>query len=119
MIRPYILVSAISADHRGFKITAKRIKADMGIPLALVPESDRLNYFMKKLNPGGIIYMGDGIYDAKIFRVVKYGIAPANAWPATRQAADYVTKLAGGEGAVAEACWHVIKKFFPQAHWPN
>lgn len=91
----------------------------MGLSLTLVSEPERLDYFKKKLDPVQTIYMGDGIYDVAILKLVAYGIAPANAWPAAKQAAAYVTKRAGGDGAVAEACQHILKKFFPKADWPT
>ncbi len=111
-IREHIRVCAISADSRGFAITKKRIEDDMGIPLTLVSESDRMDYFIKKFDPKTAIYMADGIHDIPILKLVAYGIAPQNAYPTAKDSADYVTTLRAGEGAVAEACYHVLDKFF-------
>jgi len=111
-IKKHIRVSAISADARGLAITKKRIEDDMGIPLTLVSEFDRLDYFTKTYNPEQTIYMADGIHDIPILRLASYSIAPQNAYPTAKEAADYVTSLRAGEGAVAEACYHISAKFF-------
>ena len=45
-------------------------------------------------------------------RSVKYSIAPSNADQITKKKANYVCKRQGGDRAVAEACLHILKKFF-------
>lgn len=112
LIRPHCTVCAISADKRGFAITKKRIEKDMGIPLHLVSEGDRLAWLTKKFDLDACVYMGDGMHDAPILTRAAYGIAPANAFYLAKDAADFVTRAQSGEGAVAEACLHVIGKFF-------
>ncbi len=112
LMRPHAELLAISADKRGFAITRKRIEADMGIPLHQVSEGDRLAWLEKKFDLAKCVYMGDGMHDAPVLERAGYGIAPANAFPSAKKAADYVTLARSGEGAVAEACLHVIKKFF-------
>jgi 3-deoxy-D-manno-octulosonate 8-phosphate phosphatase (KDO 8-P phosphatase) len=110
MIREKIDIQAISADKRGFEITKKRIKQDMKIPLTLISEGARLEWFKNNFNMKDVIYMGDGIHDAEIFKYVGYSIAPQNAFFLAKEKADFVTKSRSGEGAVAEACLHVLKK---------
>jgi 3-deoxy-D-manno-octulosonate 8-phosphate phosphatase (KDO 8-P phosphatase) len=113
IIRKKIKIRAVSADKRGFGISKKRIQQDMKIPLSLIDEANRLNWFKNTFkNLKEVIYMGDGIHDAEIFNVVGYSIAPSNAFYTTRNKADFVTKSRSGEGAVAEACLHVLEKFF-------
>ncbi|MSR73665.1 MAG: phosphatase [Candidatus Pacebacteria bacterium] len=112
LMRPHAELVAISADKRGFAITKKRIESDMGIPLHQVSEGDRLTWLEKKFDLDACIYMGDGMHDAPILARAAYGIAPANAFPSAKKAADYVTEAKSGEGAVAEACLHVINTFF-------
>ena len=56
--------------------------------------------------------MGDGIFDPLIFTKVMYSIAPRNAFIFIKEYANYVTKSNGGERAVAEACLHILNKFF-------
>ncbi len=112
MIKPYLDIHTITADKRGFDITRKRIQEDMGLVLHLVSEGDRLEWLKKNFDLSTSIYMGDGIYDAQIFTHMAYSIAPANAFYLAKKNADYVTESKSGEGAVAEACLHVIEKFF-------
>ena len=112
LIKPLIDIHAVSADQRGFSITKKRIADDMKLKLELVPEGERLIWMKKNFNLAECAYMGDGINDAAIFDHVAYSIAPANAFYLARDKADFVTTHRSGEGAVAEACLHLIKKFF-------
>lgn len=112
LIKPYLQVQVITADHRGFKITKKRIEKDMGLKLSLVKEEDRLNWFKKNCDLKKTIYVGDGIYDAEIFDIVGYSIAPNSAFYLAKEKANYVTRHNAGEGAVAEACLHIMEIFF-------
>jgi len=102
-----ILVSAITADKRGFKITQKRMH-DMAIDLRLVFEQDRLSYMQDLQQHSDVCFMGDGHFDAAVFPHVSYSIAPSNAVPLAKKYASYVTEARGGEGAVYEAANHVI-----------
>jgi 3-deoxy-D-manno-octulosonate 8-phosphate phosphatase KdsC-like HAD superfamily phosphatase len=58
------------------------------------------------------IYMGDGIFDAEVFQRVGYSICPSDGFYLTRQMADFVTVAPGGNRAVAEACVHILNKFY-------
>lgn len=104
-------IHAISADKRGFGITKKRVAEDMHLKLELVSEDDRFDWLKKNFNLAESIYMGDGIHDAIIFDHMAYSIAPADAFYLARDKADFVTNHRAGEGAVAEACLHIIEKF--------
>ncbi|PJA89962.1 MAG: phosphatase [Candidatus Magasanikbacteria bacterium CG_4_9_14_3_um_filter_32_9] len=112
LIKPYLEVHVITADKRGFEITQKRIAEDMRLILHLVGEGDRLKWMQKNFNLEECVFMGDSMHDAKIFGHVAYSISPSNAFFIAKKEADFVTEARSGEGAVAEACWHVIEKFF-------
>lgn len=114
MIKNKIKILAISADKRGLAITKKRVEDDMGIPLTYLPEEKRVDWFNKKFNLGEVIYMGDGIFDSQIFKLVFYSIAPHNGFYLAKEKADFVTRTNAGEGAVAEACLHILDKFFKE-----
>jgi 3-deoxy-D-manno-octulosonate 8-phosphate phosphatase (KDO 8-P phosphatase) len=101
----------ITADVRGFEISRKRIEQDMGYQLEIISESDRVA-FVESLGPKKVIYMGDGLYDAKVLKICAFGIAPANARREAKYAADFVTESKSGEGAVLDACIEIEKKFF-------
>lgn len=112
LLKGKLVVHAISGDKRGFPITKKRIADDMKLQLDLVSTFERVEWIRKRYNPAETIYMGDGIYDPLVFKEAAYSIAPANAFYTTRALADFVTNARGGEGAVAEACLHILEKFF-------
>jgi 3-deoxy-D-manno-octulosonate 8-phosphate phosphatase (KDO 8-P phosphatase) len=103
----------ITADVRGFEISRKRIVEDMGFQLEIVSESDRVA-FVERLGPEKVIYMGDGLYDAKVLKICAFGIAPANARREAKYAADFVTESKSGEGAVLDACIEIEKNFFTE-----
>lgn len=112
LLKDRLYVHAVSGDKRGFGITKKRIADDMKLPLDLVSTFERLEWISERFNPEETIYMGDGILDPLVFKGVAYGIAPANSFYETKKMADFVTKSKGSEGAVAEACIHILKEFF-------
>ena len=56
--------------------------------------------------------MGDGIFDHYVMRKVFYSIAPKNADFNAVKYSDFQTKRKGGNRAVAEACLHIMGKFF-------
>jgi 3-deoxy-D-manno-octulosonate 8-phosphate phosphatase (KDO 8-P phosphatase) len=62
--------------------------------------------------------MGDGIFDHYVFKKIGYAIAPANADIVAKKHANYVTTNSGGNRAVAEACLHILEKFF-EAYNPD
>ncbi len=112
LLKGKLHIHAISGDKNGFAITQKRIADDMKIPLDMVSTFQRIEWIKERFNPSETIYMGDGIYDPLVFKEVGYSIAPANAFYTTKSKADFVTNAKGGEGAVAEACIHILEKFF-------
>jgi len=109
-----VQIHCVTGDKRGFGITKKRIQDDMGLSLDLVSTFDRVDWIKERYNLDETIYMGDGIYDPLVFRAVAYSIAPANAFYSTQEHANFVTDAKGGEGAVAEACIHILDHFFDQ-----
>lgn len=105
-------VHIVSGDHRGFPITERRVRDEMKLPLDLVSTLHRSEWLAERWPLKRIAYMGDGIFDALVFRAVGYAIAPADADPLARRNAHYVTERTGGNRAVAEACLHILERFF-------
>lgn len=112
LLRPNIEIRFVTGDKKGFEISKKRIVDDMGYPLDLVSTIKRIDWIKDLYQVREVIYMGDGIFDHYVMREVGYAIAPANADKLARQHAHYVTERSGGDRAVAEACLHVMEKFF-------
>jgi 3-deoxy-D-manno-octulosonate 8-phosphate phosphatase (KDO 8-P phosphatase) len=111
IIKNDIRIEFLTADHRGFLISKKRISEDLGFKIHLVTEEKRLNFIEKNYGLKNVIYMGDGIFDSEILKKVKYGIAPRNARPEAKKNSNFVTKNNSAEGAVLDACLNIKKKF--------
>jgi 3-deoxy-D-manno-octulosonate 8-phosphate phosphatase (KDO 8-P phosphatase) len=110
LLKDKVTIKFITADKRGFQISKKRIVDDMGFELDIVTEIDRYEYLRGKYGFSEMIYMGDGYHDAKILKSCYYGIAPQNARAEAKTAANFVTPSKSGEGAVLDACLHIIEK---------
>lgn len=54
------------------------------------------------IDPGDACFVGDDLIDLPAMRKVGWAVAVADAAPEVREAAHYVTRLAGGRGAVRE-----------------
>ena len=112
LLKPRLDIRFVSGDKRGFPISRKRIEKDMGYPLDLVSAFDRVKWISDNYSLEDVIYMGDGLLDHYVFREVAYAIAPVNANPLAKRYAQFVTEQAAAERAVAEACLHILGKFF-------
>ncbi len=112
LIRDKVEVLFVTGDRKGFDISRKRIVDDMGYPLDLVSTVRRAEWIAERFDLSETIYMGDGIFDHLVMSRVGYAIAPANADANAKRHAQYVTSRSGGDRAVAEACLHVLDRFF-------
>ena len=112
LLNPYLKIRFLTGDRKGLPITTKRIKEDMKFDLDLVSTIKRIEWIKEHYNPKEVIYMGDGIFDHYVMKEVGYSIAPANSDRMAKEHANYVTERSGGDRAVAEACLHIMKKFF-------
>ncbi len=109
LLKPHLNIVMITGDKKGWPITHKRVAEDMKFPLHLVSTVERIDWMTKHFDLKETIYVGDGIFDAMVFQEVGYAIAPANAFFKVKELASYVTAAKGGEGAMAEACWHLME----------
>lgn len=112
LVEPYLEILFVTGDRKGFEISKRRIVNDMGYKLELVSTIRRIDWIEDRYSMEDVIYMGDGIFDHYVMKKVGYAIAPSNADPLAIEYADYVTRRSGGERAVAEACLHILAKFF-------
>jgi Low specificity phosphatase (HAD superfamily) len=112
LLRPHIEVRFVSGDRKGFAISTKRVVDDMKGTLDLVSTIRRVDWIKERWPLDQVIYMGDGIFDHYVFKMVGYSIAPANADEYAKSVASFVTKRSGGERAVADAALHILEKFF-------
>ncbi len=112
LLRPHMKIRFVTGDKKGFAISKRRIVDDMGFELDLVSTIRRVDWISEKYPLRSVVYMGDGIFDHYVMREVAYAIAPVNGDPLAKQAAHYVTQRSGGDRAVAEACLHLLERFF-------
>ena len=112
LLKPCLEIRFVTGDRKGFDITRKRVVDEMKYPLDLVSTIERVEWIQERYSLDQVIYMGDGVLDHYVFRQVAYSIAPANSLDLAKRYASYVTTRSGGDRAVAEACLHILEKFF-------
>lgn len=83
--------------------------AELGIAEAHLGRNDKRRVFDEllarlRLAPPQVACMGDDVPDLDIMATAGLGITVADAHPMVLAAADWVTRAAGGRGAVREAC---------------
>lgn len=112
LLSNFLEVRCITGDRKGFEISKKRVVDDMHLRLDLVSTINRIDWIGERYSLNEVIYMGDGIFDHYVMRKVGYSIAPQNADKNAIQSADFITSRSGADRAVAEACLHIMEKFF-------
>lgn len=103
-------VRFISSDKRGFPISEKRVN-DMGFTLTEVSHKIRPEWITENYPRSEYfrIYIGDSYADAAVFNVVEVGICPNNGHQIAKEYATYVTPTDGGNRAVADAVFWILK----------
>ncbi len=112
LLKNHIEIRFVTGDKKGFPISKKRIVDDMGFELEIVSTIRRIEWIAERYHLDSVIYMGDGIFDHYVMSKVGYSIAPANSDRNAIAHASFVTERTGGDRAVAEACLHILEKFF-------
>ena len=114
-IRSWIKAGNLAAIISGRTSPAVETRAkDLGITLVYQKVWDKLPVYESLRKDTGvgdteIAYIGDDLLDVPPMRRCGYPIAVANAVPAAKRAARYVTRAAGGEGAVLEAITRLMR----------
>jgi 3-deoxy-D-manno-octulosonate 8-phosphate phosphatase (KDO 8-P phosphatase) len=62
-----------------------------------------------QVEESAVAYVGDDLPDVPLLRRVGFAVAVANAAPEVKRVAHFVTKRAGGYGAVREVIEHILK----------
>jgi 3-deoxy-D-manno-octulosonate 8-phosphate phosphatase (KDO 8-P phosphatase) len=93
--------------------------SDLGITYVRQGALDKLSIFDALLVEADVAssevaYVGDDVVDIPLMRRSGLAVAVADATADTREAAHYVTRLAGGFGAVREVCELILKA---QGRW--
>ena len=96
-----------------------RRAAELGIEAVQQGCEDKLAAYGRTLEisgigDAGVCYVGDDVPDLQPMRRCAFPVAVANAIPCVKQLAQYVTRLPGGAGAVAEVIELILRK---QRRW--
>lgn len=103
LIRRALDVQCISADHRGYEISRRRVEDDMGLPLEHVSEQQRAKHIQRLALKQRVVFMGDSFTDRPAMKASDLSICPSDGSPLAREVADVVTFATAGERAVASA----------------
>jgi 3-deoxy-D-manno-octulosonate 8-phosphate phosphatase (KDO 8-P phosphatase) len=117
-----IKIVFVSADEKGFKITKRRIKIDLGFDLYLLESSNRISWAKNKFPNHQIIYMGDSFTDVSNLQQSNFGISTRNSNVLAKQNAKFITYSNSGNRAVMEACIflnHKLKLEADLPKWPD
>ena len=108
LLKKYMPILIFSKDKKGIDISKSRA-THMGFPIYYMDTKERMDYLLEEYGLANTIYMGDSFLDAVILENCAYGIATATSSPYAKRAADYITSVGGGERAVAEAVFWIMK----------
>ena len=61
------------------------------------------------LNKQEVCFIGDDEYDLPLLKIVGLSVAPKTAYPSVLSEVDYITRAAGGRGAVREVLDMILK----------
>lgn len=106
-------VKAAIISGREARVTQIRAE-QVGIELLYQGQKKKLPAFEKilddlSLNNEQVAYIGDDLLDLPLVKRAGFGVAVANAVDELKEAADYITKKAGGDGAVREVIDLIMK----------
>ena len=111
----YGIRCALTSDIEVAIITGRKAKLmedrceTLGITHLYQGQSDKLLVYRELLNklslvPEQVAYVGDDLIDWPVMAEIGLSVAVADAHPLLIPRADYVTRIAGGRGAVREVC---------------
>jgi 3-deoxy-D-manno-octulosonate 8-phosphate phosphatase (KDO 8-P phosphatase) len=108
--RAGLTVAVISGRRSAMVATRCR---ELGVRHVLQGVADKLTALERlcarlKLTPAACACVGDDLPDVPVMRAAALSFAVADAHVAARRAADIVTRLPGGAGAVREVCDHLL-----------
>jgi len=108
LLANYMDIVLFSKDKKGFEISKSRAE-HMGFPIMYMNTTERMEYLREHYGLEHVIYMGDSFVDAPLMDLVAYGIATKTSSFFAKGVAYYITSTGGGERAVAEAVFWIMK----------
>jgi 3-deoxy-D-manno-octulosonate 8-phosphate phosphatase (KDO 8-P phosphatase) len=105
------LIVAVISGRRSHMVAARC--RELGVAHVLQGVADKLAALGRlcarlKLTPAACACVGDDLPDVPLMRAAALSFAVADAHRSARRAADVVTRLPGGRGAVREVCDHLL-----------
>ena len=96
-----------------------RRAAELGVEFVRQGDPEKMEAFAEVLRQAGVdedevAFVGDDLTDIPIMRRVEFAVAVADAVDETRSVAHYVTRAAGGQGAVREVIEMILRS---QGRW--
>jgi YrbI family 3-deoxy-D-manno-octulosonate 8-phosphate phosphatase len=104
--------SSSALTHRGEDLGIREIYQGIKDKSALLKKL----ILEKHCNSDQVCCVGDDLPDIPMFRHAGLRVAVSDAAPEVKEAANWVTRLKGGEGAVREVCELILKS---QGKWPR
>ncbi len=97
-----------------FSEATKRRAEQLEVDFCVQDCFEKLPHLKKLLEDVGVsakdtAYIGDDLLDLPAIKYVGFGAAVANAVDEVKDAADYITKRRGGDGAVREVIEYILK----------
>ena len=91
-----------------------RRAADLGISVLLQSVHDKRSAFERTAEEAGVPhgecgFMGDDVIDLPVMLRVGFAVSVPNGHPEVTRRAHYVTRAAGGRGAVREVCDFILR----------
>lgn len=108
LLSKYMKVVLFSKDGKGFDISKTRA-SHMGFEIRYEDNAERLDTINTEYGFESTIYMGDSFLDGPILQACRFGISTATSSSYAKAAANYVTSVGGGNRAVAEAVFWIMK----------
>jgi len=112
LMRAGIKVGALS----GRSSLANRIRGrELGLDFLYEGEKNKRAAFEKllqeqQLNAETCLYIGDDLVDLPVMKRCRVSVAVADAVPETLEAADWISSMKGGRGAIREVAVEILKK---------
>lgn len=103
--------SSPAVTRRLADLGVREVHQGVGDKLALLPELCA----RRRLDPAQVAFMGDDLPDLPLLGRVGLALAPADAAPEVRRAADWTSRRPGGAGAVREAIEWLLRA---RRAWP-
>jgi len=106
-------IDSIIMTAKASKVVSRRAK-DFKIKAVYQDCSDKLQTFHEiqvkfKVKPEEVCFIGDDLVDMPVLKRAGFAVSVPNAVDEVRGIAHYITKKAGGRGAVREVCDLILK----------